>query len=172
MKKKTFIVQLKKFAKGESKEVLDFITKFENYKIVINRDKNKKTQEYKIPKKFTKETYKDYLKTPLWQTIRKKVFDIKGKVCEGCGSNINIQVHHSVYSQRVFTGESLNGLRVVCGNCHERIHATKGIGVSLRQATNKVLSDKPLKVFLERVEQPKKRIIIRPKRKKWVGQYG
>lgn len=145
MKKKNFIKLLRKFAKDESKEVLKFITKFENAHSIINRPNKKKLGKYKIPKKFTKETYQEYLETPLWKTIRRRVFKIKGKECEGCGSKIRLQIHHSVYSQRVFTGSSLNGLRVVCSHCHEEIHKAKKNGTSLRQATVLILDKRPVK---------------------------
>lgn len=158
MKKKNFIRELRKFAKGESKEVLDFITRFENAKSIINRDKKKKkTNRYKIPTKFTKETYQQYLETDLWRNIRKRVFDLRGKYCEGCGTDANIQVHHSVYSQRVFSGQTLNGLRVVCRGCHEKIHKVKDEQrISLRQATKYILDNQPARNLSKELEDVKK----------------
>jgi len=181
MKRKNFIKLLDNFSENESKEIKDFIRRFEADNLLYTQTKNKKNKTnnfgYDIPKKFTKATYQEYLETPLWKAIRKRVFGIKGKCCEGCGSLVGIQVHHSVYSQRVFRGETLNGLRVVCRLCHERIHKLKdSTSMNLKQATNSILKEDVIEIkkitVLKRIDPPEKRIWRKPKRNKWVGQYG
>lgn len=157
MKKKSFIKLLRNFAKGESKEIQDFVTRFEDAKSIITRDRKRKPKKYKIPNKFTKESYQKYLETPLWKSIKKRVFDLRGKYCEGCGTDRNIHVHHSVYSQRVLNGQSLNGLRVVCGSCHEKIHNFKTEHrVSLRQSTKYYLDNQPTRNLSKELEDIKK----------------
>jgi len=151
MKRATLIKILKQFAEPESKEIKDFILRFE---VASPRNKNgKKKKVYKIPKKFNKETYQTYLETPLWRGIRRRVIADRGRYCEACGSRRKIQVHHSIYERYILEGKSTVGLVVVCEPCHKKIHAITG--TTLLLATRMILqsgkkhSDEPLKDELD-----------------------
>ena len=41
--------------------------------------------------------YKEYLNSEKWKIKREALFIHRGKRCERCGSNENIQVHHIHY---------------------------------------------------------------------------
>ena len=64
--------------------------------------------------------YKNYLLSPEWEEIRQTLFASRGRVCEMCGSNKFIQVHHITYD-RLFNEDPAD-LLVVCNSCHEKIH--------------------------------------------------
>lgn len=133
MKRKTFISKLRRFAEGEGIFINQFIDKFEEH---LQTTKIKKGSK----KRFNKESYNEYLHSELWYSIRQRVFDKKGKKCEGCGSDWNIQVHHTKYTTPVIDGRSLNGLRVVCETCHKKIHKLVDSGYTLKKATHEVIS--------------------------------
>jgi len=161
MKRKNFIGVLKKFAESESKEIRDFIIRFElaNPKMIRVRGKNNK-KAYKIPKNFSKETYQKYLETPLWQGIRKRVLSAKGRSCEACGSRRKISVHHSIYETDILEGKSLRGLTVVCDACHKAIHNIKGatlmVATRMILQLNPLLSKEPLENELDIIRKMKK----------------
>lgn len=141
---------LVEFAGDErSDEVKSFIQEFITH---VQVRKSLKGKNYKFKKKkaknpdydFTggngKEKYAKYLESDLWKSIRKRVLDQYNSVCEGCKSTKNIQVHHTVYNEKILSGESLLGLRVVCKTCHETIHKRqKQEVISLKKATNLVI---------------------------------
>jgi hypothetical protein len=58
---------------------------------------------------------------PKWQSLRRRVFNRSGGICEGCGIRRAVQVHHLTYEH--LGDEFLWELRAVCLQCHERIHA-------------------------------------------------
>lgn len=64
--------------------------------------------------------YDAYLETPEWLALRDLVLDRSDGVCEGCGLQRAVQVHHVTY-EHVFH-EFLWELRAVCLDCHKRIH--------------------------------------------------
>jgi len=138
MKRSTLVKQLKQFAKNETKEVIDFISRYEkayNYKPV-------KKKKFKKKRLFTKASYQEYLNTPLWREIRQRVIDKKGTCCEGCGGDYIIQVHHTFYTKIIISGKSLRGLRVVCKTCHKKIHKLVDDGeMSLKKATKTILGN-------------------------------
>lgn len=61
-------------------------------------------------------TYADYLASPLWATIRKRVF-ARSNACEFCGDRAT-QVHHSSYHRSVLDRSNLTQLHAVCRECH------------------------------------------------------
>ncbi len=67
--------------------------------------------------------YNQYLLTPEWQSLRRRVLLRSGGLCEGCRLRPAVQVHHLTY-ERVGK-EMLFDLAAVCLECHEKIHETK-----------------------------------------------
>ena len=68
------------------------------------------------------ESYEDYLKSPLWRSVRRKVIDrAKGRCC-GCGDTAN-QVHHRFYTREVLLGIRTEEkfMVAICGSCHKFI---------------------------------------------------
>lgn len=64
--------------------------------------------------------YADYLKSPLWASIRFRRLALDRHLCQCCFRPAS-QVHHLRYTKEVFLGENLDGLRSICRPCHEEI---------------------------------------------------
>ena len=82
-------------------------------------------------------TYKAYLASPLWKSIRARVLRRFGGKCKGCGRRAS-QVHHHHYTREVLTGRSIEGMSAVCGNCHEGIEFHEEVKLELRQANRRL----------------------------------
>ena len=63
--------------------------------------------------------YREYLRTQEWSEIRKFMRDTIDH-CAGCGSGLDLQVHHSNYPKR--GSERTVDLTVLCGSCHRKFH--------------------------------------------------
>lgn len=61
-------------------------------------------------------TYKAYLQSDLWKTIRRRVLQRNGD-CRRCGV-VATQVHHASYDRKTMTGETINSLIPCCSRCH------------------------------------------------------
>jgi len=70
------------------------------------------------------ESYKDrylrYMNSPAWAKKRGMVLKRANHVCEGCASDVAVQVHHLTYAR--IEKEMLFDLVALCRRCHERIH--------------------------------------------------
>jgi hypothetical protein len=78
-------------------------------------------------------SYKAYLKSPLWSSIRQNILERDGHQCRSCARKAN-QVHHRRYSIEVLRGEALEWLQAICGRCHRGIEFRSSGKVSLAQA--------------------------------------
>lgn len=67
------------------------------------------------------DNYQEYLASDLWQSIRQRVFEQKGKFCNYCKSTNRLQIHHLSYSANVLAGKNIVPLIVVCNECHFKI---------------------------------------------------
>jgi len=68
--------------------------------------------------------YGPFINSNKWKTIRKRMFKLRGKKCETCGSRSKIHVHHLTYER--FGGDELDeDLLIVCSTCHEELHPSK-----------------------------------------------
>ena len=61
-------------------------------------------------------TYRDYLKSDLWRSIRDKLLPA---TCECCSEPATV-VHHTSYALDVMKGENKIHLHPVCNSCHGR----------------------------------------------------
>ena len=74
----------------------------------------------------TKEHYPEYLLTEHWKNKRLSKLKQAQHICERCGSDRSLQVHHKTY--KLDSGKSnlfherLKDLEVLCQNCHQREH--------------------------------------------------
>lgn len=64
-------------------------------------------------------SYRAYLKSELWKSIRARVLTEK-PICEACCKRKADQVHHRSYDPTTLKGESLNSLSSVCSGCHRK----------------------------------------------------
>lgn len=71
-----------------------------------------------------KEKYQRYLfETEWWQKVRTERLKIDGFRCANCGTDKNLQVHHTDYSKGWFHEDPRQDLITLCKNCHEnKIH--------------------------------------------------
>ena len=76
----------------------------------------------------TKTAYELLLERPEWKAYRLAVLAERGKQCEWCGSNKNLQVHHKFYlkypdGKHILPWEyDINCLLVLCKDCHMKAH--------------------------------------------------
>jgi len=64
--------------------------------------------------------YAEYLKTAHWQRVRALALEQAGHVCDLCGHDDRLEVHHRTY-ERVGM-ERQSDLIVLCYDCHRDFH--------------------------------------------------
>jgi 5-methylcytosine-specific restriction endonuclease McrA len=64
--------------------------------------------------------HEQYLLSPQWRVLRRKVLERAGGLCEGCREKPATQVHHLTYAH--WQHELLFELVAICDDCHQRIH--------------------------------------------------
>ncbi len=65
--------------------------------------------------------YGQYLRSYKWKEKRYRVYRRAGYMCEACGKNPAIAVHHLHYPKR-WGDEPLSWLQAVCASCHDGLH--------------------------------------------------
>lgn len=66
------------------------------------------------------ETYRDYLRSRLWQSIRERV--MRGNpMCSACRSEEATTAHHREYSRDALMGRDISKIVPICRTCHELI---------------------------------------------------
>ena len=65
--------------------------------------------------------YKDYLQSGVWGMYRAAVLERAGEVCEVCGADGTLHIHHRTY-RRVGGNEKFEDLIALCPPCHRRVH--------------------------------------------------
>lgn len=83
-----------------------------------HKPKKKKVKYVKPKKKY--ESYKEYLLSPEWKKIRKRILKRANYKCEICKVARAYQVHHKTY-KRIFK-ERDTDLIAICGTCHQDKH--------------------------------------------------
>lgn len=70
-----------------------------------------------------KEYYNRLLEDKRWKEFRLKVMSERGSKCECCGGTHILQIHHTFYISGKMPWEyDIKDMRVLCKNCHQRIH--------------------------------------------------
>jgi len=64
--------------------------------------------------------YHEYLQSPEWREIRKRVLERDNHLCQGCLMAPATQVHHLTYDN--IMAEFLFELTSLCDHCHKRYH--------------------------------------------------
>ena len=71
----------------------------------------------------SKEKYLEELQHPLWTKKRNSILNRDHHQCVLCGSDYNLQVHHTRYSPGKKAWEYPNAALVtLCKDCHEKVH--------------------------------------------------
>lgn len=82
-------------------------------------------------------SYKDYLASTLWNSIRNRVLEWDRRSCWVCGFRAN-HVHHRLYSQEVLLGRCIDYLVAVCRDCHNQTEFAENQKLSLHDANNRL----------------------------------
>lgn len=65
--------------------------------------------------------YSEYLRSPIWESIRSAAIDRADNRCQVCNSDLLLQVHHRKYPD-LLGCESASDLTVLCRRCHDLFH--------------------------------------------------
>lgn len=69
--------------------------------------------------------YRQYLRTPHWQSVRKAALERADHRCQLCGDHTRqLEVHHRIYRGRTasYGAEKPTDVIVLCADCHARHH--------------------------------------------------
>lgn len=67
--------------------------------------------------------YKEQMKDPRWLAFREFVLTVRGRMCENCGGNYQLNIHHLQYQKKRLAWEyTVNDVRVLCTHCHKKVH--------------------------------------------------
>lgn len=67
-----------------------------------------------------REAYQRHLESEKWKSLRRRVWDRCGGVCEGCAERTAVELHHLTYAR--LGHELLTDLVALCEGCHDRAH--------------------------------------------------
>jgi len=70
-------------------------------------------------------TYKHYLYSKMWKSIRVKVFTAKGRICSLCPAKAT-ELHHNRYHIDDLAGRTLEHIHPICNSCHDFIEHGQG----------------------------------------------
>lgn len=71
-------------------------------------------------------SYRSYLASDLWQSIRARVFDRDKWLCQRCGRKMeHPQAHHRAYDPATLRGDNINAITSVCSRCHVKAEQPK-----------------------------------------------
>jgi hypothetical protein len=79
-------------------------------------------------------SYRAYLRSELWQRIRRQVYKLKGSLCYLCQEPAT-ELHHNRYHVNDLSGKRLCHIQPVCRQCHESIEFQGSKKVSVSEAT-------------------------------------
>jgi hypothetical protein len=68
--------------------------------------------------------YREYLKSPWWQAVRRRALALADHRCQDCGWRQGLEVHHRTYER--LGQERMADLRVLCRGCHADTHGFMG----------------------------------------------
>lgn len=67
--------------------------------------------------------YRAYIESEDWRDVRARYRASRlPKCCVACGATTGLELHHATYER--LGRERLTDLRPLCGDCHERVHAS------------------------------------------------
>lgn len=82
-------------------------------------------------------SYRQYLQSELWASIRTTVLDRSGHKCWAC-SRTATQVHHRKYTIEALEGDDLTWLVALCAGCHVSCEFRKKQKLDLPQANKRL----------------------------------
>lgn len=82
----------------------------------------KKTKFKKEVRPFTQKSYKSFLRSKYWKSVRETILKRDSYRCRGCYSTTKLQVHHLTYKNHFKEHENLDDLITLCDACHREQH--------------------------------------------------
>lgn len=82
-------------------------------------------------------SYQEYLLSPEWKEIRRRVLARDNFECVACGAAADC-VHHNGYHTAALTGRSLDALFSLCNDCHEYVEFINGQKVGMTVARDRL----------------------------------
>ena len=83
------------------------------------------------------ESYREYLASHVWNTVRELAFGKHGRKCVKCGEHAT-EIHHTFYTPDVLLGVELDALKPVCDKCHRNAEWSGGEKMTLAQANDRL----------------------------------
>ncbi len=80
--------------------------------------------------------YGEYIQSPLWQSIRRAVAELRGRFCVMC-KEPSQETHHASYRYEVLAGNDIRPLFPLCKACHRKIHD----GATLAEANKRMFRE-------------------------------
>ena len=65
-----------------------------------------------------------YLQSSDWKALKKRRLIIANNCCEVCCCKHSLHLHHETYEN--LTQESINDVKIICSECHQKIHDILG----------------------------------------------
>ena len=112
-------IRKKPYEKIRIKEIKAYIDDEDGNVIQLQLPNDIKAIEIFSPKR----EYYEYINSNDWQVRRENFYSKHGKVCECCGSSVNIDLHHLNYNRLGY--EEDEDLVSLCRDCHGIIHTFK-----------------------------------------------
>ncbi len=97
-----------------------------------------------------REFYHLYLTSDWWKQNKQPAMSRADGKCECCGSMVNLQPHHLTYAHKYEEMLHPEDLIVLCGNCHEWIHARGGTHLGV-EGQRRLLAEHSARLKGERV---------------------
>lgn len=117
--------------KGEKVTSIAAIVNVANSRLIENNRKKRllpaidETKRRNLQNEWSKKRspYHDQLEMPQWKSYREFILAVRGRKCEICGNEKNLNIHHVKYINNRFAWEYLpSDVLVVCESCHRNIH--------------------------------------------------
>lgn len=102
-------------------------------------------------------SFRAYLKSALWQSIRQRVFADQ-PVCIACGRKKATQVHHRAYDPATLRGDCPNSLSPVCARCHRMAERPDQIRDGMDRLHDASYKLRPSKKRLQRCKSNRVRV--------------
>lgn len=103
-------------------------------------------------------SFRSYLKSPLWQSIRARVFATQ-PLCIGCGRKKATQVHHRAYDPATLRGDCLHSLSPVCARCHRMAERPDEQREALERLHGASYTLRPRQRMLDRCRSNRERVM-------------
>ena len=133
-------VSITKSDKYDFKQIDNLMYKERNGELVENKDFTYVGRNQAL-KNIGFGGYKEYLKSPLWKNIRKRVFEKKGEMCMLCQKNKATAIHHRRYSVVDLVGDDLTFLEPICNDCHEWLEFSCGGDKTSLIEANRIMAE-------------------------------